>query len=133
MPNEYLKAVKGEVSSFFTALSKKCTLYDEAQMLVGSGESSANLKRSVVHKSIETEWIDRVEAALPYIDTFIRHPYSAIEDVDEILPVEISRHITEKSIKHLAQQEQQKKEAARKAEIENLERESLIRTILTQI
>ena len=72
-------------------------------MLVGSGESSANLKRSVVHKSIETEWIDRVEAALPYIDTFIRHPYSAIEDVDEILPVEISRHITEKSIKHLAQ------------------------------
>lgn len=36
-------------------------------------------------------------------------------------------------IKHLAQQEQQKKEAARKAEIENLERESLIRTILAQI
>ena len=103
MSNEYLAAAKGEVSSFFTALAKRTPLYDDAQMLVGSGESSANLKRSIVHKMIETDWIERIETALPYIDLFVRHPYSAIEDIDEILPVEISRHITEKSIKHLAQ------------------------------
>ena len=103
MQNEEMKQFKGEVHSFFSALARKCPLYDDAQMLVGSGDSGAELKRSIVHKTIDTEWIDVIENALPYLDLFIRHPYSAIEDVDEILPVEISRHITEKSIKHLAQ------------------------------
>ena len=103
MQNEEMKQFKGEVHSFFSALARKCPLYDDAQMLVGSGDSGVELKRSIVHKTIDTEWIDVIENALPYLDLFIRHPYSAIEDVDEILPVEISRHITEKSIKHLAQ------------------------------
>ena len=50
MSNDYLAAAKGEVSSFFNALAKRFPIYDDAQMLVGSGESSANLKRIVIYR-----------------------------------------------------------------------------------
>ena len=101
--DEKFKQLKDEVFSFFGDVAKKYPAYDDVQMFVGGGDTHANLKRSLLHKSIDAEWIDVVEEAIVYLDTFIRKPGSAIEDVDEILPIEISRHITEKSVKHLAQ------------------------------
>ena len=101
--DEQFKNLKDEVFSFFGGVAKKYPAYDDVQMFVGGGDTHANLKRSLLHKSIDADWIDVVEEAIVYLDTFIRKPGSAIEDVDEILPIEISRHITEKSVKHLAQ------------------------------
>ena len=72
-------------------------------MLVGAADTAVSLTRSKIQKSIDTEWIEKIEAAIPALDTIIRNPMVMIEDVDEILPVELSKHITEKSIKHLAQ------------------------------
>ena len=72
-------------------------------MLVGSADTEVSLTRSKITKTIDTEWIEEIEAAIPALDIIIRNPSVAIEDVDEVLPVELSKHITEKSIKHLAQ------------------------------
>ena len=72
-------------------------------MLVGSADTAVSLERSKIQKAIDIEWIERIENAIPALDTIIRNPMVMIEDVDEILPVELSKHITEKSIKHLAQ------------------------------
>ncbi len=102
MNNNYEKFRK-EAFSALRGLAKECPEFSDAEMLVASAETTASLKRNTVHKNIDTEWIDKIEAALPYIDTIIRFPKVAIEDVDEILPVELSKHITEKTIKHLAQ------------------------------
>lgn len=101
--NTSYKTYRDEVFSFFTDLARKCPAYDDVQMLVGSADSDALLKRSVVRKTIDNEWIEKIEAAIPYLDTFVRKPIVAIEDIEEVLPVEVSRHITEKSVKHLAQ------------------------------
>ena len=72
-------------------------------MLVGSADTEVSLTRSKITKTIDTEWVEKIEAAIPALDIIIRNPSVAIEDVDEVLPVELSKHITEKSIKHLAQ------------------------------
>ena len=72
-------------------------------MLLGAADSTTSLTRSKISKAIDTDWIDKIEQALPALDIIIRNPSVAIEDVDEILPVELSKHITDKSIKHLAQ------------------------------
>lgn len=102
MNNNYEKFRK-EAFSALRGLAKECPEFSDAEMLVASAETTASLKRNTVHKNIDIEWIEKIEAALPYIDTIVRFPKVAIEDVDEILPVELSRHITEKTIKHLAQ------------------------------
>ncbi len=84
-------------------LAKDAPAFEDAQMLVGGSEATASLIEQDIYKSIDTEWIDAIEQTLPALDIIVRNPSVAIEDVDEILPVELSRHITDKSIKHLAQ------------------------------
>ena len=99
--NKLYEEIKSKAYSAFRTLSKECAPYEDARMILGSADSTTSLTRSKISKAIDTEWIDKIEAALPYLDVIIRNPSVTIEDVDEVLPVEISRNITEKSIKHL--------------------------------
>ena len=101
--NNFYEEVRSRAFSAFRSLAKDFAPFDDAAMLVGSADTQVSLTRSKIVKTIDTEWLDRIEDAIPALDTIIRNPSVAIEDVDEILPVELSKHITEKSIKHLAQ------------------------------
>ena len=101
--NRIYDDIKNKALSAMRALAKDCPSYADAKMLIASSETAVSLKRNKVHKKIDSEWIERIEATIPYIDVIVRNPSIMIEDVDEVLPVEVSRHITEKSIKHLAQ------------------------------
>ena len=101
--NQNYEKFRAKAFSTMRALAKDSPEFADAEMLVMSSEVDASLKRSTIHKSIDNEWVDKIEAALPYLDVIVRNPSIMIEDVDEILPVELSRHISEKSIKHLAQ------------------------------
>ena len=101
--NSNYEKFRAKAFSALRGLAKECPEFADAEMIVAASDVTASLKRNTVHKSIDTEWIDKIEAALPAIDIIVRKPAIAIEDVDEILPVELSRHISEKTIKHLAQ------------------------------
>lgn len=102
MNNNYEK-FRANVFSAMRELANKSPEFSDAQMLVAASDVTASLKRSTVHKNIDVEWIDKIEETLPYLDLIVRNPTIMIEDVDEILPVELSRNIAEKTIKHLAQ------------------------------
>lgn len=102
MNNNY-EQFRAKVFSAMQGLADECPDFADAQMLVAASDVTASLKRSTVHKNIDTEWVDRIEETLPYLDLIVRNPTIMIEDVDEILPVELSRNISEKTIKHLAQ------------------------------
>ena len=101
--NENYEQFRQKAFSAFRGLAKESAAFEDAEMLLGAAETSVSLKRSRLVKNIDTEWISVIEETIPALDILIRNPSVAIEDVDEILPVELSRHITEKSIKHLAQ------------------------------
>ena len=100
--NKQYEELKDKAFSVFRTLAKECEPYADAEMLLASADTNISLKRSKITRTIDVEWLERIEATIPALDTIIRHPSVAIEDVDEILPIELSRHITEKSIKHLA-------------------------------
>ena len=101
--NSFYDELKSKAFSTFRALTRECEPFGDATMLLGAADTDVSLARSKIEKAIDTEWIERIEATIPALDTVIRNPMVMIEDVDEILPVELSKHITEKSIKHLAQ------------------------------
>lgn len=101
--NTMYEEIKDKAFSAFRALSKECAPFEEARMLLGAADATTSLTKSKIIKTIDVEWIEKIEAALPALDVVVRNPSVAIEDVDEILPVELSKHITDKSIKHLAQ------------------------------
>ena len=100
--NKQYEELRDKAFSVFKALARECEPYADAEMIFASADSSVSLKSNKITRTIDVEWIDRIEAIIPTLDTIIRHPAVAIEDVDEILPIELSRHITEKSVKHLA-------------------------------
>ncbi len=102
MAEQYEK-FKQKAFSALRGLARECPPFEDAEMLVGSSEAKASLFQQDSYKSIDVEWIEAIEKALPALDIIIRNPTVAIENVDEILPVELSRHITNESIKHLAQ------------------------------
>jgi DNA-dependent RNA polymerase auxiliary subunit epsilon len=101
--NNNYEEFRAEVFSAMRGLARQNPAFADAQMLVASSDVTASLKRSTIHKNIDTEWVDRIDDTIPYLDVIIRNPTIMIEDVDEILPVELSRNIAEKTIKHLAQ------------------------------
>ncbi len=102
MSSEY-KAFRDKVFFAMRNLAKEDEAFADAQMLLGSATSTVRLSKQDVLKSIDTDWIDMIEYTLPYLDTVIRTPTAAIQDVEEVLPVEISRHINDRSVKHLSQ------------------------------
>ena len=100
--NKQYEELRDKAFSVFKTLARECEPYADAEMIFASADSNVSLKRNKITRTIDIEWIDRIEAVIPTLDTIIRRPSVAIEDVDEILPIELSRHITEKSVKHLA-------------------------------
>ena len=84
-------------------LADESPAYEDAKMLVASADTVASLKNNTVRRSIDTEWIEKIEYAIPYLDAFIRSPGIAIEEIEEILPVELTKKVSEKSIRYLSQ------------------------------
>lgn len=95
--------LRDDVSSSFHGLAKTYPQLEDAQMLVGSSDATADLRRQVIHRAVDVEWIQIIEDSLPYLDLVMRNPTVTIEDVEEVTPVDLARHISDKSIRHLAQ------------------------------
>lgn len=100
--NKQYEELRDKAFSVFRTLARECEPFADAEMLLAAADSSVSLKRNKITRTIDIEWIERIEATIPTLDTIVRTPSVAIEDVDEILPIELSRHITEKSVRHLA-------------------------------
>jgi hypothetical protein len=56
-----------------------------------------------MEKAIDVSWVEAIENGLPHLDTVLRNPRKTIEDVEEVVPIALSRKITVESVKHLAQ------------------------------
>lgn len=74
-----------------------------ARALLLSGEKTVSFNRKIIEKNIDSSWFTEIEKALPHLDTVIRNPRNTIKEVEEIVPIAMSRKITVESIKHLGQ------------------------------
>lgn len=72
-----------------------------ARALLLSGEKTVSFNRKIIEKNIDSSWLTEIEKALPHLDTVIRNPRNTIKEVEEIVPIAMSRKITVESIKHL--------------------------------
>lgn len=68
-----------------------------------NGNASVSINRKTLHKKIEEQWINAIEACLPALDTVTRNYSVGIEEREEVMPIEFSKNINSRSIRHLAQ------------------------------
>ena len=77
--------------------------YTDILNAVNAGTTQLSLTKRFMLRSIDKIWVDAVEDALPALDIVIRSPSRFIEETEEIMPIELSKNISERSLKHLAQ------------------------------
>ncbi|MBO7449557.1 MAG: DUF2357 domain-containing protein [Clostridiales bacterium] len=78
-------------------------LFDVMDRLVGSSKGNISINRKLMEKVIDVSWVEAIENAIIHVDKIVRNPSRTIVDVEEIVPIALSRKITVESVKHLAQ------------------------------
>lgn len=78
-------------------------LYDSFRSMLSCGSNTIALNRKIMEKTIDVSWVEAIEKGLVYVDNVMRNPRKTIENVEEVVPIALSKKITVDSIKHLAQ------------------------------
>ena len=78
-------------------------LFASLSSLLHQSRNTFAINRKLMQKAIDVSWVEAIENGLVHVDNFLRNPRRTIEDVEEIVPIALSRKITVESVKHLAQ------------------------------
>lgn len=97
---EYLfKQISNSLDEFIEGNQSYYTFRDEVNK---STESRYSVSRRYINRNIDLTWVDRIEDCVIPLDTILRAPRNFIKDVEEIVPIAMTRKITSESVKHLA-------------------------------
>ncbi|WP_051588781.1 DUF2357 domain-containing protein [Ruminococcus sp. NK3A76] len=78
-------------------------LFASLDSLLHASRNNFAFNRKIMEKAIDVSWVETIENGLFHVDNVIRNPRRTIEDVEEVVPIALSRKITVESVKHLAQ------------------------------
>lgn len=82
-------------------LLKRHGLYGEILSDLSGGVTEIKSSEKLTLKALDEGWIEKVESALSSIDFLLRNPTRYIAETEEVLPIELTRKITGRSIAHL--------------------------------
>ena len=89
--------------SILTEVFGSDELYNALDSLLNSSRNTFAFNRKLMEKAIDVSWVEAIENGMIHVDNFLRNPRRTIEDVEEIVPIALSRKTTIESVKHLAQ------------------------------
>ena len=70
-------------------------LYDDFRSLLSHSRSTIALNRKVMEKEIEPSWVVAIETGLVHIDNVMRNPRKTIVNVEEVVPIALSKKSTQ--------------------------------------
>lgn len=100
---EEMRRIYGDTNYFIDAITKEYGFYGFFIDAMRAGNASMNITRRAIHKTIEEQWMSAIEACIPAIDLVTRNGSINIEEREEVLPIELSRNINNRSLRHLSQ------------------------------
>ncbi len=68
-----------------------------------SGKNEMGITQKKVERKLGGQWLEMIEATVIPLDNIIRNPNRYIKNLEDIVPIELARGITDESIIHLAQ------------------------------
>ncbi len=77
--------------------------YEDLLKNLEHGEGTFEYRKRYLLRAIDENWVTAIEEMLPIIDKLTRNPGRIIEENEEILPIERSRRINQRSVVHLSQ------------------------------
>ena len=98
-----INRIYSDTNYFIDAITAEYGFYSEFIHAMRVGNATVSINRRTVHKKIEEQWMNAIEACLPTLDYVTRHYSVSIEEREEIVPIELSKRISSRSVRHLAQ------------------------------
>lgn len=98
-----LDAVYRDTVDFLNYIVADYEYYGNLIQAVSSGSCEMSLCSKQLIKRIDESWLLAIESALPALDAAIRSPMRYLEEKEEVMPIELSRNINARSVRHLAQ------------------------------
>ncbi|MGN1095843.1 MAG: DUF2357 domain-containing protein [Eubacteriales bacterium] len=98
-----MERIYSDTNYFIEGITEEYGFYGHFIDAMRNGGAFVNINRKTIHKKVEEQWISAIEACLPAIDIVTRKHSIGIEEREEVLPIELSRNINDRSIRHLAQ------------------------------
>lgn len=92
-----------DTMEFIDCIVNDYDIYQNVISLMSRRGASVALNQKVLQKQIDETWVKAIEDSLGAIDHIIRNPGRDIKEEEEVLPIELSRNITARSMRHLAQ------------------------------
>lgn len=102
MADTSLKTWREEYRDYLSLFDENALYRSLNSVLHGTAGKFA-MNRQLMQKVIDSSWVEAIENGLLHVDNVLRNPRRTIEDVEEIVPIALSRKITVESVKHLAQ------------------------------
>ena len=78
-------------------------IFSSVEDMIRRGSGEISMKRQMMRKTLDATWIKVIEDCIIPLDNVIRKPRRFIEENEAVLPIELSRNITSRSMRHLAQ------------------------------
>jgi hypothetical protein len=97
------RSVYEDTLYFVDGMTEQYDFYPEILEAFSAGNASVELRKRYMLKAIEEVWVSKIEDTLTAIGDFIRTPTRFIEETEQVLPIELSRNISNRSLRHLAQ------------------------------
>ena len=101
--SEYFRSVYDDTTYFIDNIINEYDVFPTILEKMAGGDASIELRKRYYLRAIDEKWVNIIEDTLPCLDVLIRNPSKFIEDKEEILPVELTRKVSVRTLQHLAQ------------------------------
>lgn len=95
--------VHSDTMYFVDGFVREFGLYPEILDDMRRGKGVVELRKRVLLRAIDETWVTAIEDSLTALDELIRKPSHFIKETERILPIELTKAVSNRSIKHLAQ------------------------------
>ena len=76
-------------------------VFGEIKSALSDGIATVGSSEKTSFRGLDEKWIKAIEDCLPAIDVLVRNPNHHIRETEEVLPIELTKKITGRSIQHL--------------------------------
>ena len=101
--SEQFGRVYDDATFFIDNMMQEYDVFPTILRMMRDGNATIELKKRYILRAIDETWVNAFEDVLPALDVIIRNPSKYIEEREEVMPIELSRNISVRSLQHLSQ------------------------------
>ncbi len=97
------RSIYDDTTFFIDNIIDEYEVYPTIIEKMRSGNATMELRKRYFLRAIDETWVNAIEEVIPALDYIIRNPSKFIEEKEELIPVELTRKVSVRTLQHLSQ------------------------------